>query len=207
MDDEIKTDSDMEDLEKDLEGDESFPMMAPPNLETVGEYKESRIYCCCLSPKVIILIVGIILIIDWSVEVIFSDDIKENEYYDPIYFWVYMGILGLYAIAVFFYIAYFASYDGPCSRSIVPWALLIAGIANIGLVIWVFVYIYILYKHPKVYVVSGSHEGKDKETTYDYEEWSKEKYVTLHIIEPLFIACLTLCLLCFVWDWVNRHKK
>ena len=129
---------------------------------------------------------------------IFSNDLVNNEYFDPIYMQVYLSLLGAYAVALFLYLAYLVSNDGPCARCLVPYAILLAGLVNVVIVLWIFIYIYKYYKYDKVYVITKWDEDESK---YEYETWSKEKYVTLHVIEPFVVAVVFLSSICIIWDW------
>ena len=138
----------MEDLHKDL-GDDSSPLIeqdkVPPE-----EYIEKTRYCGCCTPKCLIIFLGLIVLFDWVIEVMFSGDLVDNEYYDPIYMQVYLGLLGIYAVSLGLFLAYLVSTDGPCSRCLVPFAVLIAALVNFAIVTLIFVYIYHYYKYDKV---------------------------------------------------------
>jgi len=63
-----------------------------------------------------VLIVGILLIIDFILEIIDITDLVTNEYFDKIYFQVYAVLIAGYAVAVVLYIVYFFMKDSPKSR-------------------------------------------------------------------------------------------
>ena len=150
------------------------------------------------------MFLGLLLLFDWAIEVIFSEDLIHNEYFEPIYMQVYLGLLGIYAVALGLYLAYLVSKDGPCSRCLVPFAVLLAALVNFAIVTWIIVYIYKYYKYDKVYVTTSYNEKQNK---YDYEEWSKEKYVTLHVIEPFVVGFIFLCSTCLAFKWWINHKS
>ena len=59
------------------------------------------------------------------------------------------------------YFYYLVVSDSPSSRAVVPWALLIAAIANILLAIWIIYYISGLYPKDKVLIQTYEHDGDD----------------------------------------------
>ena len=71
--------------------------------------------------------------------------------------------------------------DSPRARSLVPWALGIAAIVNILIVIWITVYICAIYKRDKVYVTNGKKVNDDDDSDWHNDEdgpgQKKMKYV------------------------------
>ena len=63
---------------------------------------------------------------------------------------------------IYFY--YLVAKDSPQSRAVVPWALLIAGIANILIAIWIIYYITSIYPREKVLV------KKHEESSFDDDD-------------------------------------
>ena len=117
-------------------------------------------------------------------------------------------------MAVVLYIVYFFMKDSPTSRKLVPWALGIAAIVNILIVIWVIVYISVIYKRDKVYVTSGKkmedklddddsdwHNDEDSpgKKKMKYVKVSKASYIIEHITEPL-VYSITYSI-AFFCDW------
>ena len=118
---------------------------------------------------------GIILCIDFILEVFDVAEVGENEYFDPVYFDVYLVLLLAYAASVILYLWYFIVADSPSSRAKVPWAILIAAIVNTLIVIWIVVYIMLIYKRDKVYVSSGKASDDDSGWYQDEERGDKKK--------------------------------
>ena len=66
--------------------------------------------------------------------------------------YVYIGLVALIFIAANLFFWYLVLRDSPGTRALVPWAFLIASIANLLIAIWVIVYICSIYPEDKVYV-------------------------------------------------------
>ena len=112
----------MDDEEQPLMEDNKEDSSKPgPN-----DYVENGKFCCCFPLKCGVITIGILLIIDFILECLDLNEIAQNEYFDPIYWEVYFGILVLYAVAVILYIIYIIWKDGPKTRALVPWAIGIA---------------------------------------------------------------------------------
>ena len=165
-----------------MEGDpEEMESMLPKekseNKEGPGpeDYVEKKKFCYCFSTKCGIIFIGILLCIDFVLEVFDVAEVGENEYFDPIYFDIYLVLLLAYAAAVILYLWYFVTKDSPSSRSKVPIALLIAGIVNTLIVIWIVVYIMFIYKRDKVYVSSGKASDDDSGWYEDENPGDKKK--------------------------------
>ena len=84
-------------------------------------------------------------------------DISQNEYFDPLYFQVYICLIILYGLAVILYQIYVLGPDSPTTRAFVPWALLLAAIVNVLIIFWVVIYINFLYDKDSVYVIKANH--------------------------------------------------
>ena len=106
-----------------------------------------------------VIVVGILLIIDFIIETYELLDLAQNEYFDPIYAYVYFALICVYGIAVVMYTVYLFAPDSPRTRSLTPWSLLIGGIVSLLIAIWIVVYIYFLYPKDKVYI-PVSYSGK-----------------------------------------------
>ena len=165
-----------------MEGDpEEMESMLPKekseNKEGPGpeDYVEKKKFCYCFSTKCGIIFIGILLCFDFVLEVFDVAEVGENEYFDPIYFDIYLVLLLAYAAAVILYLWYFVTKDSPSSRSKVPIALLIAGIVNTLIVIWIVVYIMFIYKRDKVYVSSGKASDDDSGWYEDENPGDKKK--------------------------------
>ena len=138
-------------------GDNPVPaeMAAPsanPNQIPAGDYVERRKFCYCMSLKVGIILIGILIIVDLVIEVINLIFISQNEYFDSVYPSIYGFILLPMVAAVALYIYYYSSRDSHSTRSNLPIALILATITSFLLVIWIIVYISAIYPKEKVYV-------------------------------------------------------
>ena len=78
--------------------------------------------------------------------------IFDNKNFDLYYGCVYAAILIPYFVAVCLALVYLISKDSPGSRSVIPWAFIIASISSFIIAIWIIIYISGLYKKEKVYV-------------------------------------------------------
>ena len=76
-----------------------------------------------------------------------------------------------YLAAVILYLVYFFMKDSPRSRSLVPWAIGIAALVNLLIVIWITVYIFFIYKRDKVYITDGKKSGDDG----DDSDWHNDE--------------------------------
>ena len=124
---------------------------------------------------------GILLIIDFILEIIDITDIASNEYFDKVYVQVYAILLAGYAVAVVLYIVYFFLKSTPKTRPLVYWALGIAAVVNFLIVVWIIVYICVLYKRDKVYVTNGKKMDDEDDADWHNDEdnpgQKKMKYV------------------------------
>ena len=127
------------------------------------------------------IIVGILLIIDFILEIIDITDLASNEYFDKVFVQIYAILIVGYAVSVVLFIVYFFIKNTPKSRPLVYWALGIAAVVNFLIVVWIIVYICVLYKRDKVYVTSGKKLDDDDDPDWHNEEDSpgqkKMKYV------------------------------
>ena len=101
------------------EEDESEPMMEKSDSKKSesqpgpDDYVEKEKFCYCMSLKCGVIIIGILLFIDFILEIIDITDLVTNEYFDKIYFQVYAALIVGYAVAVILYIVYFFMKDSP----------------------------------------------------------------------------------------------
>ena len=72
--------------------------------------------------------------------------IFDNKNFDLYYGCVYAVILIPYFVAVCLALVYLISKDSPGSRSVIPWAFIIASISSFIIAIWIIIYISGLYK-------------------------------------------------------------
>ena len=69
---------------------------------------------------------GILLIVDFILEIIDITDLASNEYFDKVFVQVYAILIVGYAVSVVLFIVYFFIANKPKTRPLVPWALGIA---------------------------------------------------------------------------------
>ena len=139
-------------------------------------------------------------------------EIYNNEYLDKYYFYVYLVLVIAIAAAAFMYLWYCLAKDSPGTRSLLPWALLIAVIANLFIIIWVCIYILGLYPHEKVYVQRyDKHSDEYDEDTgmhkKKYVKESKGSYILIHILSPVVYGLSFLVFYFFVKEWVRMHQN
>ena len=84
-----------------------------------------------------------------------------------------MLVLGL-IVATFMYLWYCLGKDSQKTRSLLPWALLIALIANLLIITWVCIYILCLSPPEKVYVQRYDKHSEDQD---DDSLMPKKRYV------------------------------
>ena len=158
--------------------DEEQPMMDAPKMDekmetkkdgpAPGDYVEDGKWCCCFPLKVGVIVVGILLIIDFIIETYELLDLAQNEYFDPIYAYIYFGLLCVYGGAVVLYFVYLVAPDSPRTRGLTPWSLLIAGITSVLIAVWIVVYIYVLYPRDKVYIPISYGTKQEEGKKYRY---------------------------------------
>ena len=117
------------------------------------------------------IIVGILLIVDFILEIIDITDLASNEYFDKVFVQVYAILIVGYAVSVVLFIVYFFLKNTPKTRPLVPWALGIAAVVNFLIVVWIIVYICVLYKRDKVYITNG----KRMEDEVDDPDWHNDE--------------------------------
>ena len=140
----------------DYLADDEEPMLAkgtgPPSPQ---DYVEKRKFCWIFSPKCAYVTVGILMIIDFMFQLIAKlFYISQNEFFDPIYFQVYAGLLTLYAVGLCLYLVYLLAPDSPTTRGLIPWALIIAAIANVLIIFWIVIYINSIYSRDDVKIIT-----------------------------------------------------
>ena len=110
------------------------------------DYVETRKCCKVFSYKCLFIAMGIVLIIDFFIELIMKlFDISQNENFDKLYFDVYLTLIVIYSVSLCLYLVYLIAPDGPKTRMLLPWALIIAVVANILFITWIIVYINCIY--------------------------------------------------------------
>ena len=143
--------------------------------------------------------------------------VMTNEYFDVYYGIVYVIFVVILLVAVCLMLYYWIAEDSKDSRAVVPWGFLLAGIANLLILIWVLVYILALYKKDKVYVpktidwgggesAAGDPDADEKKSS-DYYKMTKGSYLLGHVVAPFFNAILFFT---FWWTsrgWVERHAN
>ena len=164
------------------------------------------------------------LIIDFCFEIFNVYLIYDNDFFDPIYGNVYVGILVIYFVAVVLLFIYLVANDSKGTRALVPWGFLIGAIANFLIVIWIITYIGFIYEEDKVYLKSNDSSGMAKENqnskkqssdTDDpeaekkrhYKTMSKPLYILDHIIGPLIAGLLFILEYVSTKTWVERHAN
>ena len=194
-------------------GDDPPAMGADPNAVPAGDYVERRKFCYCMSLKVGIILIGVLIIVNLVIEIINLIFISQNEYFDMVYPSIYGFILLPMVAAVALYIYYFSSRDSHSSRSNLPIALILATITSFLLVIWILVYIGAIYPKDKVYVNKWDKdtqlhvEDEDEHKHYRYTKQSKGTYIFSHILSPLVNGIAYLLFFFVTRDWVNRHQN
>ena len=139
----------MEDME------EKQPMMEKKEEDVTpkNEYHETTRACCgCCSLKCLIIVYALAVCVDFGFECFNLYRISDNEYFDPIYFQVYLSLVILFAVAVCLILFYLVAPDSKASRGVLPWAFLIAGITGILIGTWVITYFYAIYSKSDKYV-------------------------------------------------------
>tara|TARA_B110001450_G_scaffold210929_1_gene202352 strand:- start:86 stop:523 length:438 start_codon:yes stop_codon:yes gene_type:complete len=132
--------------------DEEQPLMEEEKAEEdsskpgPNDYVETDKFCFCCSLKCGIITIGLLFIIDFILEALDLNEVAQNEYFDPIYWQVYLVLLVIYAIGAIMFLVYIIWKDGPKTRALVPWALMIGAIVNLLLIVWICVYIFCIYK-------------------------------------------------------------
>ena len=140
-----------------------------------NDYVETDKFCFCFSLKCGIITIGLLFIIDFILEALDLNEVAQNEYFDPIYWQVYLVLVFIYAIAAVLFLVYIIWKDGPKTRALVPWALMIGAIVNLLIIVWICVYIFCIYKQDKVYVAVGHNLGESDDDWYHDEDDSKKK--------------------------------
>ena len=112
------------------------------------------------------------------------------------------------------YFYYLVAKDSPSSRSLVPWALLVAAIASFLIALWIVYYICAMYPGDKVSIVKYSKYDDDDEYDEDsghhkkkYTKQSKGNYILNHILSPLCNGLCYILFFCITLDWVRRHEN
>ena len=115
-------------------------------------------------------------------------------------------------VAANMYFYYLVAKDSPSSRSLVPWALLVASIASFLIALWIIYYICCMYPENKVSVVKYSrHDDDDFDDEGDrkkkYTKQSKGNYILNHALSPIINGLAYLLFFFVTLDWVRRHEN
>ena len=138
-------------------------MLAKDNQKIPREHYEEKTACCgCCSTKCIVITLSIFLILDFFIELINLYKIGSNKYFEPEYLYVYGALVFVLFVAVVLVCYYLFAPDSKDSRSVVPSAFLIAGIAGVLIALWIVVYILFLYPKNEVYVTGLDDNKIDK---------------------------------------------
>ena len=84
---------------------------------------------------------------------------SDNDYFDPIYLWVYIPLLCILGIAAVLAFLFLVWPNSKLPRSFLPPAFMIALIANILMLIWTITYMTTIYKYDKAYVQTYDHDS------------------------------------------------
>ena len=179
--------------------------------QRVAHYKEKRQFFCCYPLKCGFFTMGILLIVVLCIEIINTILIYNNEYFDILFPVVYASILIIYCAGGILMLLYFIMDDSAKTRFFVPWAFLLAGICEILLAIWIVIFIFCLYDHPRVYITAF--EDGDFSTSYGEDEQnkkyvkeSKAAYTFKHLLLPILSSILFLIFYTASRDWAQRHR-
>ena len=104
----------------------------------------------CFTFKCLVIIIAIFVYIDFFVQCVNAYFIYDNDHFDPIYFQVYVAILGIYLIGIILVSIYLFPSDSPQTRAFLPWGFLVVSIASILLVLWIIIYIGTIYEEDDV---------------------------------------------------------
>ena len=189
---------------------EDEPMMDKPEADgpKPGEYVETRKTCFCLTRKCSVIFTGIFILINIFIEILNVAFMAQNEYFDSIYPTVYGVILLPLAVAAGFFLYYFIAKDSPTTRGLLPWGVILAGVTNLLIFIWVIVYITSLYKYDKVYVNSWDARKEEfDDDTPRYGKMPKATYLFHHCLYPFVNILLYTVEYCVIKDWVDKHAN
>ena len=164
-----------------------------------------------------IIIYALAVVADFGFECFNLFRISDNEYFDPLYFQLYLSLVILFGIAVCLILFYLVAPDSRGSRAVLPWAFLIAGITALLIGAWVITYFYAIYtKSDKfVYVKSidddhtgpSNDENDNSKVKPGYGKVRKEMYVLDHSLGSLITGVVLLFFYCTVKGWVDRHEN
>ena len=128
----------------------------------------------CCSFKCQMIAIGILLIVDFVFKCWNFTGIVMNPYFDSIYGIVYAVFLIVFVVAVVFISIYLCSEDSPKSRSYAPYAFLLGGIANIGVALWIVVYVSVIYEDDYIKTPRSSDpdDAPRKESKGSYNVWN-----------------------------------
>ena len=140
-----------------------------------------------------------------------------NESIDMIFPAVYaIFALALLAACVIIF-RYYCMKDSPSARDPLPWAFIIAAIANLLIGLWIIVYFVCLYKYDDVWIPSNgskssikkdSSKGEEDEPEWmsRYDRYHKGWYVFDQCLGPILFFLVYLLIWFTVKYWVDVHK-
>ena len=102
--------------------------------------------------------------------------------------------MSLIFIAAVLFIIYLVTTESHSTRSLIPIALMIALVANILIVLWVFIYIGFMY-----------HNNKIKTSDDGYE--TKSLYIFMHVIVQIVNGVLFAVWYCRSKQWVDNLNQ
>ena len=158
---------------------------------------------------------------DFANHVITLITIAMNKYFGGEYALGYAIILLIFLAAVVLISIFLCSRDSKYSRSVVPWAFLLAGISSLLLAFWVVIYITSIYDEKYVKIPRrGGGNGYDDEGEADpdeepervhhkrdYYRQSKSSYVLWNTIFTFINGGLYLCLFWLSKVWVDANAE
>ena len=151
------------------------------------------------------------MIIDFLSELYNVVMIKENEYFEIIYFLLMVFFIAPLGLGSVLYIIYYCMKDCHESRRMLPFAIFVAYVSNYLMFIWTLLYFSAIYPEEKVYVISGYNDHYDENLPeskkYTYATQTKTMYIVSHSMQPLALGVLFTIYYCMVLDWVSRHKN
>ena len=112
-----------------------------------------------------------------------------NPYFDSIYGIVYAVLLIIFVVAVVLISIYLCSEDSPKARSFAPYAFLLGGIANIGVALWVVIYVSAIYEDD--YIKSPRANSLDNDSP---KKESKGSYILWNSLFSFINGALYICL-------------
>ena len=147
-------------------------MQADEMVMNSGEYREKREFCYCFSLKCGIITAGCLLFIDFVISCLDIWEISRNDHFnnDKTYLYGYIGLIAILFVAVNLFFWYLVLKDSPQTRALIPWAFLVASIANLLIAIWIIYYISVMYPENKIYTEKPRSYDDDDEFGHHFDE-------------------------------------